>query len=317
MIIIIYFLYKLFKLKKLLYYLFKLKKIKIMESNNFSYPYEYEKQFVKILKKQPTDLQYQILAIKQLLMQRLKLENEYKHKYQEIQYKYSSQFKENYNKRNNIIKGDIELNPNDDIIKNNNINIPNNNEKGIPLFWYKCFDNSSQLKNYLNEKDRIILKNLSSILCEEESNGNFKIIFQFKEKDIKPFFSNNELYVHYILDEKLTIKEIESSIINWTNDISNPSIILEKKQIKNQKTGEIIEREEKTNCQSFFSIFKNIKKGINDKIDDEITDIYDLGYHIKEDLIPNSIEYYLNMMNTDIDFENNSDEDSFVDEDDF
>ena len=208
-----------------------------MESNNFSYPYEYEKQFVKILKKQPTDLQYQILAIKQLLMQRLKLENEYKHKYQEIQYKYSSQFKDNYNKRNNIIKGDIELNPNDDIIKNNNINIPNNNEKGIPLFWYKCFDNSSQLKNYLNEKDRIILKNLSSILCEEESNGNFKIIFQFKEKDIKPFFSNNELYVHYILDEKLTIKEIESSIINWTNDISNPSIILEKKQIKNQKTG--------------------------------------------------------------------------------
>ena len=288
-----------------------------MESNYFSYPYEYEKQFVKILKNQPTDLQYQILAIKQLLMQRLKLENEYKHKYQEIQYKYSSQFKENYNKRNNIIKGDIELNPNDDIIKNNNINIPNNNEKGIPLFWYKCFDNSSQLKNYLNEKDRIILKNLSSILCEEESNGNFKIIFQFKEKDIKPFFSNNELYVHYILDEKLTIKEIESSIINWTNDISNPSIILEKKQIKNQKTGEIIEREEKTNCQSFFSIFKNIKKGINDKIDDEITDIYDLGYHIKEDLIPNSIEYYLNMMNTDIDFDNNSDEDSFVDEDDF
>ena len=237
-----------------------------MESNNFSYPYEYEKQFVKLLKKQPTDLQYQILAIKQLLMQRLKLENEYKHKYQEIQYKYSSQFKDNYNKRNNIIKGDIELNPNDDIIKNNNINIPNNNEKGIPLFWYKCFDNSSQLKNYLNEKDRIILKNLSSILCEEESNGNFKIIFQFKEKDIKPFFSNTELYIHYILDEKLTIKEIESSIINWTNDISNPSIILEKKQIKNQKTGEIIEREEKTNCQSFFPYLKILKKELMIKL---------------------------------------------------
>ena len=89
------------------------------------------------------------------------------------------------------------------------------------------------------------------------------------------------------------------------------------KKIKNQKTGEIIEKEEKTNCQSFFSIFKNIKKGINDKIDDEITDIYDLGYHIKEDLIPNSIEYYLNMMNVDFDIEDNSGDESFVDEDDY
>ncbi len=288
-----------------------------MESNTLSYPYEYEKQFSKIIKKQNIDLQYQILGIKQLLIKRLKLENEYKHKYQEIQYKYFSQFKDNYFKRNEIIKGNLELNPNEDLYKNRNINIYNNEEKGIPLFWYKCIENSSQFKNFLNDRDKNILKNLSSILCEEESNGNFKIIFQFKEKDIKPFFSNTELYIHYILDEKLTIKEIDSSIINWTNDISNPSIILEKKQIKNQKTGEIIEREEKTNCQSFFSIFKNIKKGINDKIDDEITEIYDLGYHIKEDLIPNSIEYYLNMMNTDIDFENNSDEDSFVDEDDF
>ena len=53
-----------------------------MESNTLSYPYEYEKQFSKIIKKQNIDLQYQILGIKQLLIKRLKLENEYKHKYQ-------------------------------------------------------------------------------------------------------------------------------------------------------------------------------------------------------------------------------------------
>ena len=288
-----------------------------MESNTLSYPYEYEKQFSKIIKKQNIDLQYQILGIKQLLIKRLKLENEYKHKYQEIQYKYFSQFKNNYFKRNEIIKGNLELNPNEDLYKNRNINIYNNEEKGIPLFWYKCIENSSQFKNFLNDRDKNILKNLSSILCEEESNGNFKIIFQFKEKDIIPYFSNSELFINFILDEKLTIKEIKSSEINWSNDNSNSTIIINKKKIKNVKTGEIILVDEKSNCQSFFSIFKNMKKGINYKSDDELTQIYDLGYHIKEDLIPNSIEYYLNMMNVDFDIEDNSGDESFVDEDDY
>ena len=288
-----------------------------MESNTLSYPYEYEKQFSKIIQKQNIDLQYQILGIKQLLIKRLKLENEYKHKYQEIQYKYFSQFKDNYFKRNEIIKGNLELNPNEDLYKNRNINICNNEEKGIPLFWYKCIENSSQFKNFLNDRDKNILKNLSSILCEEESNGNFKIIFQFKEKDIIPYFSNSELFINFILDEKLTIKEIKSSEINWSNDNSNSTIIINKKKIKNVKTGEIILVDEKSNCQSFFSIFKNMKKGINYKSDDELTQIYDLGYHIKEDLIPNSIEYYLNMMNVDFDIEDNSGDESFVDEDDY
>ena len=288
-----------------------------MESNTLSYPYEYEKQFSKIIKKQNIDLQYQILGIKQLLIKRLKLENEYKHKYQEIQYKYFSQFKDNYFKRNEIIKGNLELNPNEDLYKNRNINICNNEEKGIPLFWYKCIENSSQFKNFLNDRDKNILKNLSSILCEEESNGNFKIIFFFKEKDIIPYFSNSELFINFILDEKLTIKEIKSSEINWSNDNSNSTIIINKKKIKNVKTGEIILVDEKSNCQSFFSIFKNMKKGINYKSDDELTQIYDLGYHIKEDLIPNSIEYYLNMMNVDFDIEDNSGDESFVDEDDY
>ena len=288
-----------------------------MESNTLSYPYEYEKQFSKIIKKQNIDLQYQILGIKQLLIKRLKLENEYKHKYQEIQYKYFRQFKDNYFKRNEIIKGNLELNPNEDLYKNRNINICNNEEKGIPLFWYKCIENSSQFKNFLNDRDKNILKNLSSILCEEESNGNFKIIFQFKEKDIIPYFSNSELFINFILDEKLTIKEIKSSEINWSNDNSNSTIIINKKKIKNVKTGEIILVDEKSNCQSFFSIFKNMKKGINYKSDDELTQIYDLGYHIKEDLIPNSIEYYLNMMNVDFDIEDNSGDESFVDEDDY
>jgi hypothetical protein len=288
-----------------------------MESNTLSYPYEYEKQFSKIIKKQNIDLQYQILGIKQLLIKRLKLENEYKHKYQEIQYKYFSQFKDNYFKRNEIIKGNLELNPNEDLYKNRNIHICNNEEKGIPLFWYKCIENSSQFKNFLNDRDKNILKNLSSILCEEESNGNFKIIFFFKEKDIIPYFSNSELFINFILDEKLTIKEIKSSEINWSNDNSNSTIIINKKKIKNVKTGEIILVDEKSNCQSFFSIFKNMKKGINYKSDDELTQIYDLGYHIKEDLIPNSIEYYLNMMNVDFDIEDNSGDESFVDEDDY
>ena len=82
----------------------------------------------------------------------------------------------------------------------------------------------------------------------------------------------------------------------------NPSIEINQKRVKNKKTDEITFIEEKKEIISFFNIFKNIKKGENKNLNENLNDIYEIGCHLKEDLIPNSIEYFLNLFNEDFDF---------------
>lgn len=241
------------------------------------YFYENEKEFLNALKKSPSEFQYQLVCLKNILMERIQLEKDYKIKYNNIKFKYYELEKENYNKRAELTKK-------------------------IPIFWFKCIENSSQFKSILNEKDKVILKNLENISCENFIDGNFKIIFEFNEKENKNFFKNKNLEILFIVDKDFNINEIKSSEINYINERMNPSIEINQKRVKNKKTDEITFIEEKKEIISFFNIFKNIKKGENKNLNENLNDIYEIGCHLKEDLIPNSIEYFLNLFNEDFDF---------------
>lgn len=275
---------------------------------NEDYDYEYESQFRKALTSLPDEYRHQVVAMKKVLIKRLKIENEYKKKYQEIKAKYDTQFQNNFLKRNAIISGDEVPDPSDPLFKNHPIPTSPSQEKGIPLYWFKCLQNSTQFKNKINDKDSKILQNLKSIRCVNTEKNNFKILFIFQEKDVKTFFTNPQLEIEYVHDKSLNIKEIKSPGVNWTNDNVNPTIEIKKE--KNKKTGEI--RVVKKPVTSFFNIFTNLQMN-KDKNSDLFDEASDLGSHLKEDLIPNSVEYYLNMMN-DFDFDEADDD---FDEDDF
>ena len=91
-------------------------------------------------------------------------------------------------------------------------------------------------------------------------------------------------YFYNILNEKLI--NVEGSEIIWKDEDKNPTIKTTVKIIKKKKTKEkqIITKE----IESFFDIFSK-------KIKDNLPNEEQQAKFIKEDFLPNSLEYYLNL----------------------
>ena len=150
--------------------------------------------------------------------------------------------------------------------------------------------------------------NLYEISCDFKQNGNFTLSFFFNQNI---YFFNEELTKEFIVDSKNKIKKIISSDINWKHDDLKPFDHLTKKQINiigtNTKQS-ILKKEEQT---SFFYFFKNYTKEINVETENfeenedniYIEEEYDIGLFIKDELIPYSLEYYINL--NDYETENN------------
>jgi len=272
--------------------------------------YDYEKEFVEALKTiTDNNLKKKLVAIKKLVCEHMKIENEFKKEHNQLEYKYESLYKPIYEKRKNIIDGTGSINIEEiqDKLKELNINeedAKKNSETGIPDFWLKCLENCPECEP-INDKDKKILKKLKDITCESFENGNFNIIFTFEEND---YFTPNVLTKEFILDEQYDIKEIKCTKIDWKNDESNPTIEMKTKKVKNKKTKEIKKVTKRENVASFFSTFKNYvrkddEKNENEEDDDDsdlsdefesnIDAQYDVGLQFREEIIPYAIEYYL------------------------
>jgi len=180
-----------------------------------------------------------------------------------------------------------------------------NNEEGIPDYWYKCLKNSKYFPD--NEKDDKILLHLKDVRIKSspESTNTLDFILEF-EFSANEFFTETILTKTYIYDAKT--EEIEKTIgteISWTSKDKNPRIKISNKKTKKGKKIEMKTTE--TSVPSFFDIFANeIKEDVNQ---DEAT-------FFKEDFFPNSMEYYLNLIEDEIDEDDDMDEIDEEDDDD-
>eukprot|EP00340_Litonotus_pictus_P010193 CAMPEP_0170535610 /NCGR_PEP_ID=MMETSP0209-20121228/101698_1 /TAXON_ID=665100 ORGANISM="Litonotus pictus, Strain P1" /NCGR_SAMPLE_ID=MMETSP0209 /ASSEMBLY_ACC=CAM_ASM_000301 /LENGTH=145 /DNA_ID=CAMNT_0010836903 /DNA_START=601 /DNA_END=1041 /DNA_ORIENTATION=- len=130
------------------------------------------------------------------------------------------------------------------------------------------------------------------------------------------------------MNEKQEIKKIESTTIAWKNEEVNPTVSKKKKKVKAKGKSDVKTIVKTEECESFFNFFKNYtaeidKKKVETKTageedDDEereddlyIEEEYDLGVFIKDELIPYSLEYYLDIVD-----EEEDDEEMESDEDD-
>ncbi len=286
--------------------------------------YDYEEQFVDALKNiSDNNLKKKLVAIKKLVCERMSLEKDFKKEHNKLEYKYEQLYKPFYERRQKIIEGeekpDIEkirekleeLKINEEEAKKEN-----ENEKGIPEFWYKVILNNQDIM--VNEKDKDVLKKLKMIKCTPEENGNFSLEFFFEPND---FFTNEVLKREFILDEDYDIKEIKSDEINWKSDSVNPTIELKQKKVKNKRTKQVKTITKKEKVPSFFSSFRHFEKkeGENKEEKDEededeegeelnIEDEYDLALQFKEEIIPYAIEYYLGIADDEGDDLGNEDE---------
>ena len=155
--------------------------------------------------------------------------------------------------------------------------------KEIPFFWRTVIQNC---KCYIcNEKDVPILDNLIDIIIIPlENKIDFQVNYIFKPNDYMENTILTKKYFYNILNEKLI--NVEGCEINWKSEDKNPTIKKTVKFIKKKKSKEkqIITKE----IESFFDIFSK-------KIKDNLPNEEQQAKFIKEDFLPNSLEYYLNL----------------------
>ena len=175
--------------------------------------------------------------------------------------------------------------------------------EGIPDYWKKVLKNSNYFT--INEKDEAILEFLKDLRLKpiEGHKLDFTMEFEFKANDS---FSNTLLTKTFYHDSKTD--EVEKTVgcaISWTSQEKNPRIAIKNKKVKKGKKIEVKKTE--TIVPSFFDIFAEETK--EDTTDNQ-------GTFFKDDLLPNSLEYYLNIMDDDDEeFEDDEDEEDEDEED--
>ena len=184
---------------------------------------------------------------------------------------YNKKFKDIENEISRIIQGQSLPEIPNEILQKYNLDkkIKPKKSKIIPNYWLISIKNSNNFD--LTKIDEDILKYLFNIELEMlEDNLSYRINFYFIKNK---YFTNNKLSKTYFVNKKTKeCQKTESTIIDWTGKI-NPN------KIKNKNT------------ESFFDIFINKQDDIMEAENNE-------GENFKNDLIPFSLEYYLNLMNT-------------------
>ncbi len=184
---------------------------------------------------------------------------------------YNKKFKDIENEISRIIQGQNLPEISNEVLQKYNLDkkIKQKKPKIIPNYWLTAIKNSNNFD--LTKIDEDILKYLFNIELEMlEDNLSYRINFYFIKNK---YFTNNKLSKTYFVNKKTKeCQKTESTIIDWTGKI-NPN------KIKNKNT------------ESFFDIFINKQDDIMEAENNE-------GENFKNDLIPFSLEYYLNLMNT-------------------
>ena len=165
----------------------------------------------------------------------------------------------------------------------------------IPNYWSVAIDNSKFFP--CNDKDKEILKHLTNISLkyDEVDKKSFTVLFHFSDNE---FFEPNVLSKTYTFKKKDdAYTSCKSTEIKWKGDAPNVKIV--KKKIKKGKNISTVTKEKKV--ESFFNIFED--KDEEDEEDKEEEDENmedDAGLSseadfVQNDLIPFSMEYYLDL----------------------
>lgn len=164
-------------------------------------------------------------------------------------------------------------------IKSDAVSALNDDKTGIPDYWPKVIKNAKYF--VVNEKDEEILKNLIDIRLTYGEGMNFFVEFEFKPND---YFTNTVLKKEYFYLEDRSVDRAESTQVNWTSPDKNPA---KKKVTKKVKKGNKIETKlQENDVDSFFDLFKNEKGEVIMQDEPEF---------IREELLQDALEYYLDI----------------------
>lgn len=161
----------------------------------------------------------------------------------------------------------------------------------IQHYFFNVLLNSKQF--YISEKDSVILQDLITIYSDysNESNLNsFSLNFQFENKYLSPSLLTIKYF--YLQDDEEYLQSVESTKCKWASQIINPTIKLIN-HTKNEKENSTLEYEK---IKSFFDIFQSYSEDYLDQHQETRLQIENLGKFVRNELIPKSVYYYLNII---------------------
>lgn len=298
----------------------------------------------------PKVVQNRVKALKNLQLQTVKAEAEYYREVHLLDLKYQATYDEISKKRATIITGEYEpagaeiewvdkpKEEEDDEEKELNgaveklkITDMDENTKGIPKFWMHTLRNANEeaLMGLIEPHDEPVLEYLTDITValSQPNNSSFTLSFQFAPN---PFFSNTVLTKEYQLRED---PEADSPLeydgpeiisckgcqIDWKagKDVTKQTVPV--KKLKPKKGSKSPEKKltKEVKVESFFNFFSppEVPEGKDGEIPE--TDAatlavdFDVGFAIKEKVIPRAVLYFTGeIFEDDDDFEDcESDED--------
>jgi len=261
-------------------------------------------------------------AVKNLQLSNLKEETEYYREVHLLDAKFQAQFDEIYKQRAKVISGDHEpsgaelewpdekeVDVEGDLAKKVegmtlHPDFPAD-AKGLPKFWLHAFKNANEecLAGLIEPHDEPVLEYLSDITVAWHPNGTgFTLSFHFNEN---PYFTNKVLTKEYflrdgpdpespLLYDGPEIIGCKGCFVAWKDgmDVTVTSVSIGWKEsvsvIEGSETGpKVIE------TGSFFTFF-DPPEGDCPDVDDKkaLSADYDLGFAIKEKIIPRAVLYF-------------------------
>lgn len=157
----------------------------------------------------------------------------------------------------------------------------------------------------LNQKDEKILAHLKDIKLkvDDANNRNFTIEFVFAENE---YFTPNVLSKTFFFNpENEDFEKTVGTTIIWSSQEKNPTIEVKTKKVKKGKTVET--KKVENVVSSFFDIFADQSK-------DDIA-AGDEANFWKDDFFANSLEYYLDIIDIEEDYDGGDGEDGEDEED--
>lgn len=167
-----------------------------------------------------------------------------------------------------------------------------NQNTPIPNYWKVVVENSKFFT--VNDKDKEILKYLTNVEVkhDETDKKSFTAYFTFSPNS---FFDETVIQKYYKFNKKEdSYTESTSTQIKWKGDAPNVKVI--KKKIKKGKNVSTVTKEKKV--KSFFNIFEDENDDEDtddDKGDEDETNLSSEADFIQNDMIPFSMEYYLDL----------------------
>lgn len=203
----------------------------------------------------PSEVRRRVAGLKGVQKEHSKLEAQFQEEVLELEKKYFQKFVPLYNKRRDIVNGQLE--PTDAEVESGEAKDEDDEEeedaaaekpappatsgepqKGIPEFWLSSMKNNVSLQEMISDEDEDALRYIQDIRMEYLDKPGFKLIFDFSEN---PYFTNKTITKTYFYREEsgyggdFIYDHAEGDKVDWKAD-KDLTVKVESKKQRNKST---------------------------------------------------------------------------------